>query len=461
MKESITRRDFMKWGAAAAAGLATPGLLAGCGATPAPTAVPTQAATAVPTLAPTAPPQNVTFSLWYRYFWEPVKTTFEGFVDQFTQENPNITIEKNFFGDEDYKSTIKVAMASDNPPDLFYGYGGNWLKFLVEEGLVADVSAYYDQYKWTDRLTERAAKLITINGKHYSVPTEICTAGIYYNKDILTKVGIEPPEVVTWDEFLGYCDKIKAGGFQPLCLGNKEGGWTQWWWDYSVVRENGNDYRKKVVRGEIPLNDKGVIAGLDRIMKDIFFNSKGYMNEGINGLDIFGWLGLMASGTVGMTLIHSFVPPQLLPQLWGDKPYELGFFMYPQVHEEIAIANDLYVEGVQALSERNPAKDEGAKWLDYIISPDVQKAWAATSFFPTVKGAEEALPDLSKGIYTTVEKYDTFAHLDLEFHPEVVTAIFSNIQAVLNGTQTIQEAMDNAQKVAETVPWVGVPQGEA
>ena len=60
-----------------------------------------------------------------------------------------------------------------------------------------------------------------------------------------------------------------------------------------------------------------------------------------------------------------------------------------------------------------------------------------------------------------MRKYDSFAHLDLEFHPEVVTAIFSNIQAVLNESQTVQEAMDNAQKVAETTPWVGVPQGEA
>jgi ABC-type glycerol-3-phosphate transport system substrate-binding protein len=168
----------------------------------------------------------------------------------------------------------------------------------------------------------------------------------------------------------------------------------------------------------------------------------------------------MASGTVGMTLLHSFVPPQLLPQMM-ETPYELGFFMYPQVHAGIPIANDLYVEGVQCISAKNPAPDEGAKWLDFMISPEVQSAWAGTSFMPTVKGAEASLPDLTQDIYATVQKYDSFAHLDLEFHPEVVTAIFSNIQAVLNGSLTVQQAMDNAQKVAETTPWVGVPQGEA
>jgi ABC-type glycerol-3-phosphate transport system substrate-binding protein len=458
MRKKIHRRDFLKLSAATAAGMAVPSMLAGCGSTPAP-AAPTAAAVE-PTAAVAAAAQPVTFSQWYRYFWEPVKGIFEGFIDDFTAKNPNITIEKNFFGDEDYKSTIKVAMASDDPPDLFYGYGGNWMKFLVEEGLVADVTPYYEQYGWKDRLVDLAADVITIGGKYYSVPTEICTAGIYYNKTIFEKAGIEPTEVVTWDEFLGYCDKIQDAGYLPMCLGNKEGGWTQWWWDYAVARENGNEYRKQVVRGEVPLNDKGVIAGLDRIMADIFFNPKGRMNEGINGLDIFGWLGLMASGTVGMTLLHSFVPPQFLPGMM-EEPYELGFFMYPKVHDDIEIANDLYVEGVQAISAKNPAPDEGAKWLDYIIKPEVQSAWAATDFFPTVKGAESSLPDLDQGIYDTVRKYDSFAHLDLEFHPEVVTAIYSNIQAVLNESQTVQEAMDAAQKVAETTPWVGVPQGEA
>jgi ABC-type glycerol-3-phosphate transport system substrate-binding protein len=203
------------------------------------------------------------------------------------------------------------------------------------------------------------------------------------------------------------------------------------------------------------------VAALERIMTDIFFTPKGYMNEGINGLDIFGWLGLMASGTVGMTLLHSFVPPQLLPQLWGDKPFELGFFMYPQVHKEIPIANDLYVEGVQCISAKNPAPDEGAKWLDYMISPEVQSAWAATSFMPTVKGTEGSLPELTKNIYAIVQKYDSFAHLGLVFHPEVTTALYSNIQSVFDRSLTVQQAMDNAQKVAETTPWVGVPQGEA
>ena len=219
---------------------------------------------------------------------------FEGFVSKFQEKNPNITLENNVMGDSDYQSTIRVAMASDDPPDLFYAYGGNWLKFFVDEGLVADVTPYWEQYGWKDRLNERALQGVKYGDKYYAVPTEITTAGIYYNKSIFQEAGIEPSEVPTWDEFLGYCEKIKAAGYQAMCLGNKDGGKAQWWWDYAVVRENGNDYRRQLVRGEIPLNDKGVIAALERTQADIFTN--GNMNDDVNGLDIFGWLGMMAEG---------------------------------------------------------------------------------------------------------------------------------------------------------------------
>jgi ABC-type glycerol-3-phosphate transport system substrate-binding protein len=364
----------------------------------------------------------------------------------------------NLSGDEDYKTAITVAIASGDPPDIFYAYGGNWLKFFVDEGLLADLTPYWEQYKWKDRLDEKSLKGAIYSGKYYAVPTELTSAGIYYNKRIFEELGIEPPEVPTWDEFLGYCEKIQAAGYLPLCLGDKEGSQMQWWWDYSVVRENGNEYRKKVVRGEIPLNDKGVLAGLGRIMTDIF--NAGYMNDNIVGLGWFDWFSLMAAGDVGMTLVHSFIPPQFFVALM-EEPFEIGYFLYPQVHKDIEIANDLYVEGFQALSAIGEHNDEGAKWLDYMISPEVQTEWAAISFIPVVKGTEKALPPLTKYVYELGSKYDTFAHLDLEFHPEVKTSLLSNLQSMVSGELTPQEAMDAAQAVAETAPWVGVPQGEA
>ena len=457
MVPSISRREFLKYGTATLATLATPAILAGCGSSPEPTSPPA-APTSAP--APTSPPapDEVTFSLWSRYFWEPVGPVFEGFVSQFHEKYPGITLENNVMGDSDYQSTIRVAMASDDPPDLFYAYGGNWLKFFVEEGLVADVTPYWEQYGWKDRLNERALHGVKYGDKYYAVPTEITTAGIYYNKSIFEEAGIEPSEVPTWDEFLGYCEKIKAAGYQAMCLGNKDGGKAQWWWDYAVVRENGNDYRRQVVRGEIPLNDKGIIAALERTQADIFTN--GNMNDDVNGLDIFGWLGMMAEGQTGMTLIHSFLPPQLIEAMMAE-PYELGFFVYPQVHESIPIANDLYVEGNQAMSARNPYPDEGAKWLDFIISEEVQAEWAATSFIPTVEAVQDKLPALTREVYDTVDQYDSFAHLDLVFHPEIVSEIYANYQSVLGGDMTPQEAMDAVQALAETLPWVGVPQGEA
>ena len=44
---------------------------------------------------------------------------------------------------------------------------------------------------------------------------------------------------------------------------------------------------------------------------------------------------------------------------------------------------------------------------------------------------------------------------------KIVSEIYANYQSVLGGDMTPQEAMDAVQSLAETLPWVGVPQGEA
>jgi ABC-type glycerol-3-phosphate transport system substrate-binding protein len=441
-------------GTATAAGLTTQALLAACApaSTPAPSTAPTN------TPVPAVPDEEFTMRLWYRYFWDPAGPLFESFAERFHEMHPNVSFEPNMTGDEDYKSAIKVAMASDDPPDIFYAYGGNWLKFFVEEGVVADLSPYWEQYNWKDRMDEKALMGAVFNGKYYSVPTEFTVTGMYYNKKIFQEAGIEASEIPSWDEFLGYCEKIQDAGYLPLAQGDKEGPQMQWWWDYAVVRENGNDYRKKVVRGEIPLNDRGVVAPLERVMTDVF--DAGFVNDNIVGLTWFDMFTMMAEGNVGMILMMSFpIPPFIIPMI--EEPFELGYFLYPQVDKDIEIANDFYVEGNLCLSAKGAHKDVGAEWIDFVISPENQTEWASTAFIPTVKDAVNALDPLTMGAYELTNKYETFAHLDLVFHPEVATALLSNLQAMVNGQQTPQEAMDAAQAVAETAPWVGVPQGEA
>ena len=46
--------------------------------------------------------------------------------------------------------------------------------------------------------------------------------GVMYNKDVFTKVGVQPPK--NYADFLAICDKIKKAGITPIYEAGKTGG---------------------------------------------------------------------------------------------------------------------------------------------------------------------------------------------------------------------------------------------
>lgn len=56
-------------------------------------------------------------------------------------------------------------------------------------------------------------------GKFYSVPHYASTIVMYYRKDILNKLDLKPPEMVTWDEFYDGARKIKKAGILDFPVG--------------------------------------------------------------------------------------------------------------------------------------------------------------------------------------------------------------------------------------------------
>ena len=65
-----------------------------------------------------------------------------------------------------------------------------------------------DKSVYLDSIIEQG----TVNNKLYALGAMESSVGLYYNKDIIEKAGIEIPSMDdpwTWDEFYEVCEKIK------------------------------------------------------------------------------------------------------------------------------------------------------------------------------------------------------------------------------------------------------------
>lgn len=152
----------------------------------------------------------------------------EGFNKDFEERYPDITVERNAKSFDDMKSTLKLALSSEDPPDAATANQG-WpdMGSMVKGGLLLPLDKYAEAYGWTDRLSGSLLQQTRFSedgtqfgtGNLYGAPycvTDIL--GVYYNKAKLEALGREQPSSL--EDFEGALQAAKEAGEIPLQFGN-------------------------------------------------------------------------------------------------------------------------------------------------------------------------------------------------------------------------------------------------
>ncbi|GEM_PF-570795 len=156
------------------------------------------APTSTPVAQGSAQAKGVTITLSYRGGNEPY---FAERAKAFSAANPDIAIDKRPFAgsNTDYYPKLTTALASGTADDVFWvstGFGNYqlyaWNKQLigVDDLLKANK---VDMSQWF----KAAIDTLTLDGKLYALPWGMHPdeIGLYYNKELLQKNGVEPPGV--------------------------------------------------------------------------------------------------------------------------------------------------------------------------------------------------------------------------------------------------------------------------
>lgn len=128
-------------------------------------------------------------------------------------------------------SNAKAKLASDlqnnNPPDSFQGHAGAELTDYINAGQIEPVDDVIQALGGDKVFPKDLLDRLTVDGKIYSVPSNIHRANVVWsNVELLKKAGIDPTkapaDISAW---IADMDKLKAAGVStPLSLG---GTWTQ------------------------------------------------------------------------------------------------------------------------------------------------------------------------------------------------------------------------------------------
>lgn len=142
----------------------------------------------------------------------PLAKIIDGYVTEFNQTHPDITVKPVFAGSytESYSKTI-AAIRGGTPPDTAILLSQN-LNDLLAQGLVIPLDSFIQQDAATMNMSDFYPAFMlnsTQDGKVWSIPFQRSTPVMYYNKDAFRKAGLDPNKPPqSWDELVADAQKL-------------------------------------------------------------------------------------------------------------------------------------------------------------------------------------------------------------------------------------------------------------
>lgn len=174
----------------------------------------------------------------------PQAAYFVALSKNFQAKNPDIKIDWVTFGTQGspLNDKLKIALASNQGPDIFQSWGGSFMGQFAAAGKLLDLTKELGNVP-----TSPAAKAaMSYKGKLYGVAPFFAVAGLFVNEGKFKQYGLTPP--TTFDELEKVAEALKAKGIQPFAVGARD----QWpvlaTYMYLVNRYGGNVFPQAVGR---------------------------------------------------------------------------------------------------------------------------------------------------------------------------------------------------------------------
>lgn len=172
---------------------------------------------------------DITLTVWDGESGNGIDTTLTELNKRFEAKYPNVKIERVTRSLADMKTTLKLAMSGDNPPDVAeINQGYSDMATYAAAGLLTDLGPYADVYGWRDRFPSSQLALNSVSadgtqlgtGNLYGVSLTGEIVGVFYNEQLLASLGMKP--ATSTEELSAQLAQIKAAGVTPIAFGNQD-----------------------------------------------------------------------------------------------------------------------------------------------------------------------------------------------------------------------------------------------
>lgn len=370
-------------------------------------------------------------------------------VQKFNDENEyGITVEAEYQGSyDDALNKLKSAQIGNMGADIVQVYEIG-TRFMIESGWIVPMQSMVnaDEYD-TSVLESNLAAYYTINDMLYSMPFNSSTPLMYYNKDMFDAAGItEIPDSLESIAQIG--DKLLDSGAQEVMSLGIYG----WFFEQFIGKQgleyanNGNGRTEAATA--VAFDENGAAANILNEWKNLY--DLGYAPNVGKGGD--AGLADFSAGKSAITLGSTASLKQILQDV--DGKFEVGTAYFPKVKSTDEGGVSIGGASLWALDNNDPKKLRATwEFVKFLISPESQAFWnAETGYFPVNVDAHdedvfkeniEKYPQFETAIDQLHDSAPQYAGALLSVFSEARAIVESEIESMLNGNETVDEAVDS------------------
>ena len=361
--------------------------------------------------------------------------TLDAMYQAFHEEYPNITVQIETIGFDDYFTQMQTRVAGGTSPDCYELNIENFAAY-ANKGVLAelqgiDASGY----------NETALSAFHVDGKQYGVPGNFSNVVLIYNKDLFDKAGIDyPTDEWTWEDALTAAEAIRAldentyGIYQPVTFNEF----------FKVAAQFGGSILNEDKTG-FTINSEENVAAAEMMISKITDSNVQPNDEQMSGM---GDWDLFQSGRLGM------IPT--------------GIWAFSTFAEGCDFAWDICVEPGQdkkathffsnaLVVNADTEKKEAAEcWINWLASSEtaaqmrIDAGWdlPAISNEEVLSGyLEMTPPENRKAVFASLD-YLVVAPV-IEDYALMSDIITEKLSEAASGKITVREALDEAQSECE------------
>jgi len=203
---------------------------------------------------------ETTITIWSHEADEPAKVAWrEKAARNFEAKNPDVKVKITWYDKPALNAALKTALRAGQGPDIFYDEPDQ--TEYITNGFVLPLD---DLVNWGN-IYDWARAVWTYNGKTYALPQEAYTIELYYNKELMKKVGVTlPPNgQVGQDQFLDIVKKSNGAGITPIAQGVGDRPYPGVYMsEEALLRKLGKDDYGKLLAGKLSYKDPRVVEAL-------------------------------------------------------------------------------------------------------------------------------------------------------------------------------------------------------